>query len=401
MKKLLILAIASSLALAACSGSNKEPEAATQQQPAAKQEPKLSEAEQLLRSVPYTEEGLKKMFKSEETMTPVEYEAYLLAFEKCPFKDGIKSDTCPPQKISFDVKKLKLDREEKNKIAFKLLDSKKDIIRYVAASDLDVYPNETDLQIKTFEYAKKEKHPKVLAELMGEFFEQVPNNDEAREFVVNHVNDENTIIRETVAQLLSPSEVIGEHPELLETLMTMCTKDTDLAASFYACQGVGRAHDDSVIPTLVEILNDPEQAARHVDITRALVDMWLNFPRYEHNSKDAYTAYINYLKAKPRTEAVPAAESLRINSLVDTGDDYKAWQKQAKYFKLKDMIAVYSDIAKDDNASISARKLAIEMIADWGTAKDLKALSKPIQASKAERIEEVQAQLNESLENKK
>ena len=89
-----------------------------------------------------------------------------------------------------------------------------------------------------------------------------------------------------------------EHPELLEILMTICTKDTDLAASFYACQGVGRAHDDSVIPTLVEVLNNPEEAARHVDITRALVDMWLNFPRYEHNSKDAYTAYINYLKGK-------------------------------------------------------------------------------------------------------
>ena len=65
------------------------------------------------------------------------------------------------------------------------------------------------------------------------------------------------------------------------------------------------------------------------------------------------------------------------------------------------MISVYSDIAKDDNASISARKVAIEMITDWGTAKDLKALSKSINASKAAGIETVQELLNESIANKK
>jgi hypothetical protein len=136
-------------------------------------------------------------------------------------------------------------------------------------------------------------------------------------------------------------------------------------------------------------------------MARALVEMWLNFPRYEHVSKDAYTSYMNYLKKKPRTDVVPSAESLRINQLVDAGDDYKKWQKEAKYFKLKDMISAYADIAKDDAASISARKVAIEMITEWGTAKDLKALSKPIQSGKAEGIEQLQEMLKESIENKK
>ncbi|MBO4351786.1 MAG: HEAT repeat domain-containing protein, partial [Proteobacteria bacterium] len=392
MKKLLFLAMASSLALTACSGSNKTPEPAVQ--PVVEQ-PKLSEVEQLLQSVQFTDEGIKKLFKSETEMTPVEYEAYLLSYSKCSFDNNKIGDKCPPDEIYIDVRKRNLDREEKNKVHFKLMDSKQDIVRYVAARDLDVYPNETDLQKQSLELCKKEKNGRVLASMMRGIHFMVPQSDEAREFVVNQASHESYDVREMVAQTLSQSEVLEGHPELLDTLMTLCTKDSELSVSFYACQGVGRLHDDSVVPEFVEILNDPEQFGRHTDITRALVEMWLNFPNYEHTSKDAYTAYINYLKKKPRSDAQPAPESLRINSLVDTTDEYKAWQKQAKYFKLKDMISVYSDIAKDDNANISARKVAIEMITDWGTIKDLNALSKSINASKADRIEEVQEQLQE------
>lgn len=404
MKKHIVIFLSAMFVLTACSGSNKSAENAVEAQPVVQKpaEPVLSEAEQLLKSVQFTDEGIKKLFKSEEEMTPVEYEAYLLAYSKCQTEnDHFKGDTCPPSKISYDVSKLKLDREEKNKVIFKLLDSKDEKIRLAAARDLSVYPTETEAQAKSFEFAKKEKNGYVLAALGSGYGSAVPQNAEMLEFVKNHAGDENDKVRESAAQLLSPSEVIGEHPELLETLMTLCTKDSSGPVSFYACQGVGRAHDDSVVPALTEILNDPEKADRHDNMARALVEMWLNFPRYEHVSKDAYTSYMNYLKKKPRTDVVPSAESLRINQLVDAGDDYKKWQKEAKYFKLKDMISAYADIAKDDAASISARKVAIEMITEWGTAKDLKALSKPIQSGKAEGIEQLQEMLKESMENKK
>ena len=403
MKKIILLAISASLALSACAGSDKDTKTATQQ-PAAQTQtgPKLSEAEQLLTSIKFTDEGIMKLFKSEEEMTPVEYEAYLLSYQKCKLENGaFKSDKCPPKSVSYEVSKHKLDQEEKNKVALKLLKSKHETVRLAAARDIQAHPNDTEFHGKVFELAKKEKSVYVLSEMIKGFGFSVPKNDEMLAFIKDHATNENVRMREVAAGYLSDSEVIAQHPEVYETLLNMCTKDESTSVSFYACQGVGRTHDEGVIPVLAEVLNDPEQSTRHDHITRALVDMWLNFPRYEYTSKDAYTAYMNYLKKKPRSQSVPAPESLRINQLVDAGDDYKNWQKEAKYFKLKDMISVYSDIAKDDNASISARVTAIEMIADWGTAKDLKALSKSINSSKADGIERVQEQLNESIENKK
>ena len=399
MKKHIVLFILAMLFLTACAGSDKSAENAVQPQPA---EPKLSEAEQLAKSVQFTEEGIKKLFKSDSEMTPVEYEAYLLSYQRCQLEDGkFKSDKCPPQSIAYEVSKRQLDQEEKNKISLKLLSSNYETIRLAAARGIQAHPNDTDFHKKVFEFAKKEKSIHVLTNMTQGFGFSIPKDEEMLTFIKDHVSDENVRMREIVANYLADSEVIGQHPEVIEPLMNLCTKDPSTSVSFYACQGVGRIHDDSLIPALEEVLNDPEQYARHDHVTRALVEMWLNFPRYEFTSKDAYTAYMNYLKKKPRTQSVPAAESLRINQLVDTGDDYKNWQKEAKYFKLKDMISVYSDIAKDDNASISARKVAIEMIADWGSAKDLKALSKSINASKVDGIESVQELLNESIENKK
>ena len=401
MKKHISLFIFAMLFLTACAGSDKSAENAVQSQPAASAGPKLSEAEQLMKSAQFTNEGIKKMFKSAEEMTPVEYEAYLLSYQKCKLEEGkFKGESCPPQNVYFDVNKLKLDQEEKNKVALKLLDSKYESVRVAAARDIQAHPNDTDLHNKVFEFAKKEESIHVVANMTRGFGFSVPKNDEMLTFIMERANNENVRMREIAAGYLSDSDVIAQHPEVFDTLLSLCTQDPVTSVSFYACQGVGRIHDDGLVPALVEVLNDPEQSTRHDHITRALVDMWLNFPRYEYTSKDAYTAYMNYLKKKPRTDAVPAAESLRINQLVDQGDDYKAWQKQAKYFKLKDMISVYSDIAKDDNASLGARKTAIEMINDWGTAKDLKALSKSINSSKVDGIESVQELLKESIENK-
>ena len=400
MKKHIVLFMFAMLFLNACAGSDKSAENATQPQVAAA--PKLSEAEQLVRSVQFTDEGIKKLFKSESEMTPVEFEAYLLSYQRCQLDDGkFKSDRCPPQNIAYDVSKRQLDQEEKNKIALKLLASDYETVRLAAAREIQAHPNDTDFHKKVFEFAKKEKSIYVLTNMTQGFGFSVPKNEEMLTFIKDHVSDENVRMREIAANFLADSDVIAEHPEVLEPLMNLCTKDPSTSVSFYACQGVGRIHDDGLVPALEEVLNDPEQYARHDHVTRALVDMWLNFPRYEHTSKDAYTAYMNYLKKKPRTESVPVSESLRINQLVDTSDEYKNWQKEAKYFKLKDMISVYSDIAKDDNASIYARKVAIEMITDWGTAKDLKALSKSINSSKVDGIESVQELLNESIENKK
>ena len=402
MKKIILLAIAASLALSACSGSDKNTQNAVQTPPPAQAGPKLSEAEQLLQSIKFTNDGIKKLFKSETEMTPVEYEAYLLSYQKCKLEDGkFNSDKCPPASISYEVSKLNLDQEEKNKVALKLLKSKHESVRLAAARDIKAHPNDTDFHKKVFELAKKEKSVYVLSNMTQGFGFSVPKDEEMLNFIKEHAGDENVRMREVVAGYLSDNDVIAQHPEVYETLLNMCTKDASTSVSFYACQGVGKTHDEGVIPTLAEVLNDPEQFARHDHITRALVEMWLDFPHYEYTSKDAYTAYMNYLKKKPRTDTVPASESLRINQLVDTGDEYKKWQKEAKYFKLKDMISVYSDIAKDDNAGIYARKVAVEMINDWGTAKDLKALSKPIQSSKADRIEELQELLNQCIENKK
>ena len=348
-----------------------------------------SPAMKLLNSVEFTEEGLVSMITTPEDqpLSDDEYEALWLAYSKVNIdQNKLELESNPIGKARSTIMKNHKRPSNAAAIQEKLLTNPSPQVRGMAMGQFSsLFGLSKDNVSKLTSILKDETDPFVLKEGVRALSNEL-KKEEAAKFVLGQVKSDNKNIRKVVAWAVGNYWSIGV-PGVTDAAKTLIAdKDDDVRGAMLG--HVGSLEDESFIPELVKVLNDDKQYKLHADCMRSLYKLWYDFPFHKHTSKAAYDATIAYLSKKPRTENVPAWNSIgELRTQAESSFD--AWKAKATYFKVDEYLKLMTDIATDPNANWLGRSGAIDVIEKLGTKADLEKLQQTIKANTADKKQDL------------
>ncbi|MBQ9677088.1 MAG: HEAT repeat domain-containing protein [Prevotella sp.] len=343
-----------------------------------------SPAMRLLNSVPFTEEGLVSMVTTPEkgTLTADEYEAMYLAYSKVP----IDEKTCELEKnfvskartAAFKNRKLP---ENSVEILKNLMSNASPQVRgqAITAATGKLFGAKNSEIANDLSALQNEKDPYVL-KCGVEALSNELKDPEVAKFVFGLVENESPFVRRKVAIAVGNSWSKGVDGVKDAALKLMADKDENTRKLILG--GVGKLADESFIPELVKVLDDPAQEKFHGDAVRSLSTMWLDYPFHKNTSKAAYDATMNYLKKTPRTNKVPAWAAFATFSTV-AEKEIGAWKAKATYFKPAEFAKVLTDAINDPETNWLAAAPAAKAIKALCSKSDLENMRKAIEANSA------------------
>lgn len=380
-KSLMIFAImaVSVCMMAACGNKNAKNEAAGESAVEAIDD--NSPAMQLLNSVPFTEEGLKSMIKTpeKEPLTDEELEALFLAYSKVNINEKSQSlESNFVGKVKSEVLRGRKRSESEGAIMDKLLKNPSPQVRGVAIQQYGgLFGMSAETASKLVKALENEQNPFVLKEGIRTLGNEL-KRDDVKKFVLGQIGNDNKEVRKSVALSVGNYWSIGLDGVKDAAVKLMNDGDEEVRKTMLG--NVGQLADDSFVPELVKVLNDPSQGKLHGDAMRSLYTMWYDYPQHKNTSKAAYEATVNYLKTTPRTKDIPAWQA--IGGLQNqNAKEYDAWKAKATYYNNSEYVKLMMDIAADPNANWLGRGPAVKVIAKIGTKADLEKVKSLVSAN--------------------
>lgn len=335
MKKLFILALISTFVFSAC--GKKSDEAANDAKPEAAAEAKADDAK-ANDADPFTDMDKKKYDEAVKAMTQEERNAFELKALK---HTDPKVRVLPMISMTFN---LDDDKSEK------------------AAALLHILQNETDTEVLTTALRSNMNNLKVS----NAFYEAYKK----------HAASDNADIRMAAMQGIINSNNRSVEGIEAEGIKFLDDKDTRISAG--ACKELLSDKYTSAMPKIEEIMKTSTDEVMLETCAKGLMDLWYYAPFFKEFDAKAYQLTLDYLKKTPRTKNLPGWTI--ISTLKKAPKD--EWRALAKEFNAKDLVAVLSDIVKDENADPVAREYAIGAIGIHGTKADLEALDKAVSDEK-------------------
>jgi len=408
MKKLALLLLSSMLTLSACGKSETADPAAADPAKGDAKEAAAPEAAAPagdaidFNAVEFTEDGLKSMFKTPGEMSPAEFEALIKSFAKCeakPTKTSYNYSSCPAAKVySSEVlntkTKRKLDPKAKQEILMKHLQDENVVVRDKALRTVDIMASNAGLGSaatgdglmagdeetikKLIDVAKAEKDPLVYAALFERFLwiDNLYKNRPLVDFVLENAKHSDPIVRKSIPEKMAAFRMkgIAEAPQMI---LDLCQKDEDDGVRAEACADILDYEIPDNMKLAEGILKDSKQAKAHAGLIKALAARSYN----KNVDADAYKLMMDYYKSTPRSEDVPAWNSISEVSK-NNGKDFGAWKEKATYYKADEIVKAMSDILADPNANWLARTASIDAIVAHGGKDALKAAEAKVQGLK-------------------
>lgn len=340
-----------------------------------------SPAMKLLNSVPFTEEGLKSMIKTpeKEPLTPEEFEALYLAYSKVGINEkGQNLESNFVSKVISEVSRGRKRPEQTDAIFTKLLKNSSPSVRGVVVQQYGgLFGMSAETASKLVKALSAEKNAFVLKEGIKTLANQL-KYDDVKQFVLGQIDNDNKEVRKAIA--LSVGNIWNKGIDGVNDAAKKLLADGDDDVRGTMLGYVGQLEDESFIPDLVKVLDDPEQGKLHGDAMRSLYTMWYDYPKHKNTSKAAYEATVKYLKTTPRTRDIPAWDT--IGQLANRNErTYDAWKSQATYYNNAEFVKLMMNIAADPNANWLGRGPAVKVIAKIGTKADLEKLKGIVSAN--------------------
>lgn len=340
-----------------------------------------SPAMQLLNSVPFTEEGLKSLVKTpeKEPLTDEEFEALFLAYSKVNINERTQSlESNFVGRVRSEVSRGRKRSETQQAILDKLLSNPSPQVRGMAiqqyGSFFGMTPETTNKLVKALE---NELNPFVLKEGIRTLSNEL-RNDAVKALVLGKIDNADKEVRKAVALSVGSSWSKGVDGVKEAALKLMGDSDEDVRKTMLGY--VGQLADDSFVPELEKVLNDPAQGKFHGDAMRSLYTMWYDYPMHKNTSKAAYEACLKYLKTTPRTKDIPAWQAIG-GIQNQNAKEYEAWKSKATYYNNAEWVKLMMDIAADPNANWLGRGPAVKVLAKIGTKADLEKLKGIVSAN--------------------
>lgn len=340
-----------------------------------------SPAMQLLNSVPFTEEGLKSMIKTpeKEPLTPEEFEALYLAYSKVGINEkGQNLESNFVSKVISEVSRGRKRPEQTDAIFTKLLKNSSPSVRGVVVQQYGgLFGMSAETASKLVKALSAEKNAFVLKEGIKTLANQL-KYDDVKQFVLGQIGNDNKEVRKAIALSVGNTWSKGIDGVNDAARKLLADGDDDVRRTILGY--VGQLNDESFIPDLVKVLDDPEQGKLHGDAMKSLYTMWYDYPQHKNTSKAAYEATVKYLKTTPRTRDIPAWQT--IGQLANRNERaYDAWKAKATYYNNAEFVKLMMDIAADPNANWLGRGPAVKVIAKIGTKADLEKLKGIVSAN--------------------
>ena len=340
-----------------------------------------SPAMKLLNSVPFTEEGLKSMITTPEKqpLTDEEFEALYLAYSKVNINEKTQSlESNFVGKVKSEVMRGRKTTDSQSAIIDKLLSNPSPQVRGVAVQQYGgLFGMSAETASKLVKALENEKNAFVLKEGIRTLSNEL-KRDDVKKFVLGQMDNEDKEVRKAIALSVGNSWSKGVDGVKDAAMKLMSDGNEDVRKTILG--GVGQLADDSFVPELVKVLNDPSLGKFHGDAMRSLYTMWYDYPTHKNTSKAAYEATVNYLKTTPRTKDIPAWQT--IGGLQNqNAKEYDAWKAKATYYKNAEFVKLMMDIAADPNANWLGRGPAVKVIAKIGTKADLEKLKDMVSAN--------------------
>ena len=340
-----------------------------------------SPAMKLLNSVPFTEEGLKSMITTPEKqpLTDEEFEALLLAYSKVNINEKTQElESNFVGRVRSEVSRGRKRTDSQAAIVDKLLSYPSPQVRGVAVQQYGgLFGMTAETASKLVKALENEKTPFVLKEGIRTLANEL-KHDDVKNFVLGQIDNEDKFVRKSVAISVGNYWSRGIDGVKEAALKLMGDKDEEVRKTILS--DVGQLADDSFVPELVKVLNDPAQSKLHGDVMKSLYTMWYDYPQHKNTSKAAYEATVNYLKTKPRTKDIPAWQS--VGGIQNRNDkEYDAWKAKATYYNNAEYLKLMMDIAADPDANWLGRTPAIKVISKIGTKADLEKLKATVSAN--------------------
>ena len=340
-----------------------------------------SPAMKLLNSVPFTEEGLKSMIKTpeKEPLTPEEFEALYLAYSKVGINEkGQNLESNFVGKVISEVSRGRKRPEQTDAIFTKLLKNSSPSVRGVVVQEFGgLFGMSAETASKLVKALNGEQNVFVLKQGIRTLANQL-KYDDVKQFVLGQIGNPDKEVRKAVG--LSVANSWSKGIDGVNDAVRKLLEDGDDDVRKTVLAYVGQLADESFIPDLVKVLDDPEQGKLHGDAMKSLYTMWYDYPQHKNTSKAAYEATVKYLKTTPRTKDLPAWQT--IGQLANRNERaYDAWKAKATYYNNAEFVKLMMDIAADPNANWLGRGPAVKVIAKIGTKADLEKLKGIVSAN--------------------
>lgn len=341
-----------------------------------------SPAMRLLNSVPFTEEGLISMVTTPEkgTLTPEEYEAMYLAYSKVAIDEKTmeleKNFVAKARNTAFKNRK---NPENFKDILKQLMSNASPQVRgqAITASTGKLFGAKDSEVSNDLSTLMNDKDPYVI-KCGVEALSNELKHPEVAKFVLAQLENESPFVRRKVAIAVGNSWSKGVDGVKEAALKLMADKDDNTRKLILS--GVGKLGDESFVPELVKVLDDPAQEKFHGDAIRGLSTMWLDYPFHKNTCKAAYDATMNYYKKTPRTNKVPSWAGIAAFSTV-AEKEIGAWKAKATYFKPAEFAKVLTDVVNDPEVNWLATAPAAKAIKALCSKADLENLKKTIEAN--------------------
>ena len=375
-KKILMLAMATSLMGATFVGCGKKTDESAEKAPVA--EEAAAKSPSGIQCDALTVEGLVGEVKGEKA-TKDEMIKLIDSVQCCQFDSRLVLDNkCVAMQALNDLnkaKKLNFTPE----VGDALVKHESPAVRaYIAFKNYAIWGNSKVAEsIKNF---TEEKDPGVLKNIADSYKNDLSKSPDLTKLVISMAKNEDARVRTSAASTLGAQYSKGVDG-VLDALKTLAV-DPDEAVAKAACEGLGRVGDDSAVETIVSVLNDAEKAKIHQSCARGLMLLWLDHPSYKSTNEAAYKAFLDYLNKTPRTADVPNWQAVSAANILNANANFNKWLEKATYYKPAELVAAYTAIVKDTNAARLARESAILGIGTHGTKADLEAIRSTVENDK-------------------
>ncbi len=312
-------------------------------------------------------------------LTPERFEELVMAIGECKIAGTMIEPRCPAAvalQKELAHRDSKLPGEFVTALGVKLLTSDKVALRVKASELLELGyggGKEGKDALLTAYAAEKDKDVRLaFMRAMGAYASLDPKTAEV---LVAALGDKELEVRAHAIYALT--EPLNKKLKgVTEQLIKVIKNDPEPKLRRVACEHAGKLGDEKLLPLMAELTAETADRELAESCMRGLVAMWLDYPRFENASRDAYYLTLRLLERTPRNAEMPSWAAIGKLARLDMIQEpeskltpaqaraVSAWKARSKgWYDATDVRLKLIRIVTDPDASEQAAAKAIDALA--------------------------------------
>lgn len=298
-----------------------------------------------------------------------EYRRLLLAHADCEIgENGAIDRGCPAVKAMGEamsgrsyISKLTGGRQA---LGLELLEHPSPAVRLKATELVGSLFGLGDIYGRVVDFAQKETHPAVLAELLSSIGASAQEDPAVAVLLEKHAGHDAALVRKAVLSAWTRRQN-QQVPSFRERAHAMVRSDRSDDVRALGCAELGWTGHAEHLPLFRELLADtslPEPI--RVACMNGLSLMWYDWPHLDNTNEEAYRLTLQMWRATPRSKM----DGLRLPSLHHEAHNLARWRANAPWFNPGEVRSALVELVADAAVHWIVRKDALRSIVHLGAS---------------------------------